>query len=83
METKKKEPDNQWSVKRILIRLIAYPFCALVLWGCYHMIVNTDPKHPKQLVYGIVGLAIVGAYIVSDIAMIIKSKKRTKSNNAY
>jgi hypothetical protein len=69
------EPENQWTAKRIIIRLIAYPFCILLFWGCYHMIVNTDPKHPKQLGLGIIGVLIGGAYIVSDIIMIIKSKK--------
>lgn len=64
------EPEKEWSFKRIVIRIFAYPFCFLFIGLGFFMIIQ-----PVNLVTPFAGLgmiSIAGVYIYSDIKMIMK-----------
>jgi len=67
IEVEEKKPENEWSLKNILIRLFTYPFC-LFLIGLNIFI--GIPNGQYILALGTFG--IVGFYLFSDIKMILK-----------
>lgn len=79
MREKKESSDRkgEWTIKRILIRLIAYPFCLfLIILGVYGII---NPVNFKTPLAGIGGIIIASIYFYTDIKMILA--KKDKSTN--
>ncbi|MPM03357.1 hypothetical protein SDC9_49622 [bioreactor metagenome] len=65
------KPEKEWSLKRILIRVILYPLCMFLIGLSIFVAI---PEREYLLALGIFGF--VGVYLFSDIKMILKSKKR-------
>ncbi|SFS96552.1 hypothetical protein SAMN04487906_2380 [Zhouia amylolytica] len=68
----KKEKVKEWTFTKVLTRLILYPFCLFLLYLCVQMILNPDPNHIRQRPLGIMGILIVGGYLLADITIIVK-----------
>ena len=70
-------PEKEWTFKKIIIRLFAYPFCLFLIGFGVYMIFN--PVNWKSQGAGIGAMAIAGIYLYSDLKMIIKSKKHERT----
>jgi hypothetical protein len=75
----KKEKVKEWTFTKILTRLILYPFCLLILYLFIQMILNPDPNHLRQRPLGIIGIIIVGGYLIVDITIIVKNLMKNKN----
>jgi len=75
----KKEKVKEWTFTKILTRLILYPFCLLVLYLCFQMILNPDPNHMRQRPLGIIGIVIVGGYLIVDLTIVVKNLMKNKN----
>lgn len=75
----KKEKVKEWTFTKVLIRLLLYPFCLLMLYLCILMIFNPDPYYPRQRPLGIIGIIIIGGYLVADITIIVKNLIKNKN----
>lgn len=64
------KPEKEWSFKRIVIRIFAYPFCLLLIGFGFYAIIN--PVNMTTPFAGLGGMAIAVVYIYSDIKMIMK-----------
>ncbi|MGY3795178.1 hypothetical protein [uncultured Aquimarina sp.] len=69
----KKEKVKEWTVRKVLTRLLLYPFCFFALYLFVQMILNPDPNHIRQRPYGIVGVIFIGVYLITDIIIILKN----------
>lgn len=78
LETKKAEVINEWSLKRTLIRIIAYPFClALIVIGGYMVLV---PSSISTIIFGLVVLSIAGIYLYADLKIISSKNDNQRSS---
>ena len=66
----KKEIVKEWTITKILTRLIVYPFCLLILWISIKVFLPEG-----KLVHGIFGIGIGLGYPIVDILLIIGKKK--------
>ncbi|MCF6132472.1 hypothetical protein [Flavobacterium wongokense] len=64
---------GEWTLKKILVRLIAYPFCLFIMVLGIFGILN--PVTSKSIPACIAGIMIGGTYLYSDLK-ILMSKKR-------
>lgn len=65
-------PEKEWTLKRLVIRIIAYPFCLLFIGAGVFMIIN-----PVNLITPFAGLGIISIailYLYVDLKMILKGK---------
>lgn len=63
---------NEWSFKRIVIRLFAYPFCIfLIVFGVYMVL---EPLTIRTIISGLGAMTIAGIYLYSDIKL-LRTKK--------
>ena len=72
IEIEKKTPENEWSLKNILIRLFTYPFAIFVITICVWSLFSNGIK---SIFLTLFGIGICGMYLYSDVRMIIKNKK--------
>jgi len=72
IQEKIEKPENVWTFKKIIIRLLAYPFCLFLIGLGVYMIFN--PVNWKSQGAGIGAMAIAGIYLYSDLKMIMKNK---------
>jgi len=70
--------ENEWSLKRIGIRLLMYPLSAIIITAGLIAIYNSTIR---GVIAGIAGISFVSIWIYADIKMIIKQKKARKHNN--
>ncbi len=67
-EIKIEQAENEWTAKRIIIRLFVYPFCIfLIVFGVYLVI---KPLTIKTTVAGLGAILIAGIYLYSDIKIL-------------
>jgi len=67
---------NEWTLKLILFRVFAYPFCIFIV------IIALTLMIPKgDFIKGVFAIILAIGYIFSDIRMIQKKRKKTKANN--
>ena len=66
------QPQKEWTFKKIIIRLFAYPFSLFLIGFSVYMIFN--PVNWKSQGAGIGAMAIAVTYLYSDLKMIIKNK---------
>jgi hypothetical protein len=78
VQEKTEKPEKEWSLKKVIVRLLAYPFCLFLIGFGVYMIAN--PVNWKSQGAGIGAMAIAGIYLYSDLKMIIKIKTRTHNN---
>jgi hypothetical protein len=64
---KEKEPEKEWSIKMIFIRLFIYPFCFVLIFASIFLLI---PEGKFNI--AIPTLGIVGVYFYSDLKMIFK-----------
>ncbi|WP_162128249.1 hypothetical protein [Flavobacterium phycosphaerae] len=65
----KSEEIKEWSFSKIITRLIAYPFCLLVIWFC---ITGLIPE--GKITQGIFGIIVALVYPISDILIILRKE---------
>jgi hypothetical protein len=66
------KPQKEWTLKRVILRLIAYPFCLFLLGLGGYMIFS--PVHWKSAGAGIGAIAIASIYLYTDLKMILRNK---------
>ena len=66
-------PENEWTLKKTVRRILIYIFCVLLIIGGVAMILN--PAGPKSGFAGIWALIFGFGYIIIDIKLIKKKRK--------
>lgn len=78
-ETKSKDlKASEWTFKRILFRLIAYPFCLFIIGLGIYMIIS--PVNWKSQGAGIGAIIIASTYLRADLKILIKNKNARMHN---
>jgi hypothetical protein len=67
IEIEENQPEKEWSVKNILIRLFTYPFCLFLIGLNFFLII---PNGQYTLALGT--FIFVGFYLIADLKMIFK-----------
>lgn len=67
IEVEKKKPENEWSFRRILIRLFTYPFCLFLIGLNIFLIIPNG-----QYILAAGSFMLVGFYLISDLKMIFR-----------
>lgn len=63
---------NEWSFKRIMIRLFAYPFCVfLIVFGVYMVL---RPLTIRTIIAGLGAITFASVYLYSDIKILTTKK---------
>ena len=76
-EIKIEKVTKEWSIKRIIIRLIAYPFCIfLIVLGVYMVL---QPLTIRTVIAGIGAMTIASIYLYSDIKILTTKNDKQKS----
>ena len=71
-------PENEWTLKKIIMRLFTYPFCIFLILLGFYMII--EPVNYKSAGAGIGGIIIASSFLYYDLKII--TTKKTKSTNA-
>ena len=74
IEVEEKEPEREWSLKNVLIRLFTYPFSLFIVFISIWLLFENGIRNILQSVIGIV---VCGTYLYADIKMIMRAKKTT------
>ena len=75
IETEEMEIEKEWNYTRVITRIFMYPICiGLILLAIFFLF----PK--GEIIYGIASLAIAGAYLFSDIKILIGKKTEMNEN---
>jgi hypothetical protein len=78
-EIKIEKVTNEWSVKRIVIRLFAYPFCIfLILFGVYMVL---QPLTIRSIIAGLGAMMIAIIYLYSDLKILTTKNENDRSTN--
>ena len=78
-EIKIEKVTNEWSIKRIIIRLLAYPFCIfLIVFGVYMII---QPLTIRSIIAGLGAMTIAIIYLYSDIKILTTKNANDRSTN--
>ena len=72
--------ENEWSFKRIAVRLFIYPLSAIIIAAG---IIAISSATIRGTIAGIAGISFVSIWIYADIRLILKQKKARKHNNVY
>jgi hypothetical protein len=71
------KPENEWSLKRIGVRLLMYPISVVIIAvGVFAIFSSTV----GGVIAGMTGISLVAIWIYVDIKMIIKQRKARKNN---
>jgi hypothetical protein len=86
VQVKEEQPEKEWTLKKVIIRLLAYPFCLFLIGFGLYMIFNS--VNWKSQGAGIGVMTIAAIYLYSDLKMIIKNKStnaqhRLSANSGY
>lgn len=77
-KTKPEPVEKVWTFKKILIRLVFYPFCILLIY------VSATGLIPNGKGYlGLFGIAVSVLYLVADLSSIFKKRVKTTANTGY
>jgi uncharacterized membrane protein (DUF485 family) len=66
-------PEKEWTTKRIITRLVLYPFFILIIYFSIMMII--EPLHFNSRAAGFFGLVTGLGYIIIDIILILRRIK--------
>lgn len=69
---------NEWSLKMILIRLFAYPFCLFLIFLGFYMIFN--PLTIRTFISGFGAIIVATIYLYTDLKILI-SKRKNSANS--
>jgi hypothetical protein len=64
--------EKEWTLKRVIVRLIAYPFCLFLIGLGGYMIFS--PLNWKSKGAGIGAIGIASIYLYTDLKMILRNK---------
>lgn len=78
-EIKIEKEIKEWSLKRIVIRFFAYPFCLFLIGLGFYMIFN--PVNWKSQGAGLGAIAVACLYLYSDIKILVTRNKKDTSPN--
>lgn len=70
-------PENEWTLKNTVIRIITYPFCIFLIGLGFYMII--DPVNYKSPGAGIGVIIIASIYLYTDLKIITTRKKSTNA----
>ncbi|GEM_PF-680957 len=71
-------PRREWTFKRVVIRLLAYPFCLFLIGMGVYMVVK--PINWKSQGAGIGAITIAAIYLYSDLRIILDNKKPPRTH---
>ncbi len=78
-EIKIEKVINEWSVKRVVIRILAYPFCIfLIVLGVYMVL---QPLTIRTVISGLGAMTLAIIYLYSDIKILKTKNKNDRSRN--
>ena len=78
-EIKEEKEINEWSFKRITIRIFAYPFCIfLIVFGVYMVL---EPLTIRTIIAGLGAITIASIYLYSDIKLLTSKNDKQRSPN--
>ncbi len=72
VQVKEEQPEKEWTLKKVIIRLLVYPFCLFLIGFGLYMIFNSVNWKSQGAGIGVMTIAII--YMYSDLKMIIKNK---------
>lgn len=72
VQEKIEKPEKEWTFKRILIRLLAYPFCLFLIGLGFYAIFN--PVNLSTPLAGIGAMTFATIYLYTDLKLILKHK---------
>ena len=72
VQEKIEKPEKEWTLRKVVIRLFAYPFCLFLIGLGAYMIFN--PVNWKSQGAGVGAMGIAAIYMYTDLKMIIKNK---------
>lgn len=72
VQLKIERPEKEWTLKKVIIRLIAYPFCLFLIGLGMYAIFN--PVNLKSQGAGVGLITIATIYLYTDLKMIFKNK---------
>ena len=78
IEVEEKEPEREWSLKNVLIRLFTYPFSLFIVFISVWLLFENGIRNILQ---SVIGIGVCGMYLYADIKMIMRAKKTTGNNN--
>jgi hypothetical protein len=79
-EIKIEKAINEWSIKGILFRVFAYPFCIfLIVFGVYMVL---QPLTIRSIIAGLGAMAIASIYLYSDIKVLQQKNENKGSRNS-
>ncbi len=74
IEVEEKKPEKEWTFKKIITRLLIYPFCiGLIIFAMFYLFPN------GKVIMGFASLAFAGMYLYADIKIL--TGKKTTGNN--
>lgn len=78
-EQKIEKVTKEWSAKKIVIRLFAYPFCIVLIIFSIYMIL--EPLTISTILAGFGAISIASIYLYSDIKILTMKNKKERSPN--
>jgi len=79
MQNLSEKDNSEWTLKKIIVRVFAYFFCAFLLWFGFDTL-TSSPATPKEIVRGIGEIAAACVYLFVDIRILISKNKRPNRN---
>jgi hypothetical protein len=70
---------KEWTLKKILIRLFAYPFCLFLIFFGVYMILK--PLTIRTIIAGVGAIVAATFYLYSDLKIIVTNSANKKSPN--
>ena len=65
--------EKEWTVKKIIIRILTYPLCLFFI-GCGIIMIH-EPINEKSILYGSGIIIICLVYLYTDVRILIKRKR--------
>ena len=75
MENLSEKENSGWTLKKTIVRVFAYLFCAFLIWYGYDTL-TSSPTTPKDKLRGIGEIVAGCVYLYVDIRILISKNKR-------
>jgi len=75
MQNLLEKEDSEWTLKKIIVRVVAYLFCVFFIWFGFDAL-TSSPTTPKDKLRGIGEIVAACVYLCVDIRILISKKKR-------
>lgn len=75
MQNLPEKENSEWTLKKTIIRVFAYLFCAFLLWLGVYTLTNS-PTTPKDKLRGIGVIVAACVYLFVDIRILRSKNKR-------